>query len=195
MYFHVAYLIFFRGKHQPDTIREHVEVSLNNHYAVLIFNYRWTNVFHCKWGDDDFTKAVCNVATEERFKMANGITISPDRKTVFVNDPLDMNIMALARNTETGQLTKSYDIHLPSMVDNIEYDDEANEIILGNILPGGMAVLTKTVAGDDDTSWITNGVLKHDETKLKGISAAARLGKSKFVMGSPFSEGILVCTK
>ena len=156
MYFHVGYLIFFRGKHQPDTIREHVEVSLNNHYAVLIFNYRWTNVFHCKWGDDDFTKAVCNVATEERFKMANGITISPDRKTVFVNDPLDMNIMALARNTETGQLTKSYDIHLPSMVDNIEYDDE---------------------------------------TKLKGISAAARLGKSKFVMGSPFSEGILVCTK
>ena len=195
MYFHVAYLIFFRGKHQPDTIREHVEVSLNNHYAVLIFNYRWTNVFHCKWGDDDFTKAACNVATEERFKMANGITISPDRKTVFVNDPLDMNIMALARNTETGQLTKSYDIHLPSMVDNIEYDDEANEILLGNILPGGMAVLTKTVAGDDDTSWITNGVLKHDETKLKGISAAARLGKSKFVMGSPFSEGILVCTK
>ena len=195
MYFHVAYLIFFRGKHQPDTIREHVEVSLNNHYAVLIFNYRWTNVFHCKWGDDDFTKAVCNVATEERFKMANGITISPDRKTVFVNDPLDMNIMALARNTETGQLTKSYDIHLPSMVDNIEYDDEANEIVLGNILPGGMAVLTKIAAGDDDTSWVTNGVLKHDETKLKGISAAARLGKSKFVMGSPFSEGILVCTK
>ena len=190
MYFHVAYLIFFRGKHQPDTIREHVEVSLNNHYAVLIFNYRWTNVFHCKWGDDDFTKAVCNVATEERFKMANGITISPDRKTVFVNDPLDMNIMALARNTETGELTKSYDIHLPSMVDNIEYDDEANDI-----LPGGMAVLTKTAAGDDDTSWIMNGVLKHDETKLKGISAAARLGKSKFVMGSPFSEGILVCTK
>ena len=195
MYFHLAYLIFFRGKHQPDTIREHVEVSLNNHYAVLIFNYRWTNVFHCKWGDDDFTKAVCNVATEERFKMANGITISPDRKTVFVNDPLDMNIMALARNTETGQLTKSYDIHLPSMVDNIEYDDEANEIVLGNILPGGMAVLTKIAAGDDDTSWVTNGVLKHDETKLKGISAAARLGKSKFVMGSPFSEGILVCTK
>ena len=195
MYFHLAYLIFFRGKHQPDTIREHVEVSLNNHYAVLIFNYRWTNVFHCKWGDDDFTKAVCNVATEERFKMANGITISPDRKTVFVNDPLDMNIMALARNTETGQLTKSYDIHLPSMVDNIEYDDEANEILLGNILPGGMAVLTKIAAGDDDTSWVTNGVLKHDETKLKGISAAARLGKSKFVMGSPFSEGILVCTK
>ena len=148
-------------------------------------------MFHCKWGVD-FTKAVCTIATQERFKMGNGITISPDRKTVYVNDPLDMNIMALTRNTETGELTKSYDIPLPSMVDNIEYDDEANEIILGNILPGGMAVLTKT---EDDNGWITNGVLKHDETKLKGISAAARLGKSKFVLGSPFSEGILVCTK
>ena len=103
-----------------------------------------------------------------------------------------MNIMALDRNMETGELTKSYDINLPSMVDNIEYDDEANEIILGNILPGGMAILTKTE--DDDDGWITKGVLKHDETKLKGISAAARLGKSKVVLGSPFSEGILVCT-
>ena len=159
-----------------------------------MFNYRWTRVFHCKWHGVDYTKAVCNIATQERFLMANGITVSPDRKTVYVNDPLGMNIMALDRNMETGELTKSYDINLPSMVDNIEYDDEANEIILGNILPGGMAILTKT-EDDDDGGWITKGVLKHDETKLKGISAAARLGKSKVVLGSPFSEGILVCTK
>ena len=79
--------------------------------------------------------------------------------------------------------------------ENIRKKFAGGFVKLGNILPGGMAVLTKTAAGDDDTSWVTNGVLKHDETKLKGISAAARLGKSKFVMGSPFSEGILVCTK
>ena len=78
---------FFRGKHRPETIREHVELALNYHYTVLMFNYRWTNVFHCKWGVD-MTKAVCNIATQERFLMANGITISPDRKTVYVNDIL-----------------------------------------------------------------------------------------------------------
>ena len=157
----------------------------------MFLNYRWTNVFHCKWGID--TEPQCKIATTETFLMANGITISQDHTTVFVNDPLDMNIMALSRNVETGNLTKLYNIKLPSIVDNIEYDDEANEIILGSLIPGGVAVASPTM--DDDKIWIIKGVLKHDETKLKQISAAARMGNSKIVLGSPFSEGILVCSR
>ena len=103
----------FRGKHNPETIREHIEVALNNHNTLIMFNYRWTNVFHCIWDVD--TETVCKIATQERFLLANGIIISPDQKTVFVNDVLDKNIMALTRNTETGELTKSYDINLPRL--------------------------------------------------------------------------------
>ena len=154
----------------------------------MFFNYRWTKVFHCKW--DVKLSPQCKVASEERFSMANGVTISPDRKTVFVNDPLEMKITALSRNMANGELSKVYDIKLPTLVDNIEYDDEADEIILGTIIPGGMAVLSKTGSKDQ---WITKGVLPHDEKKLKQISAAARIGNSKIVLGSPFSEGILVC--
>ena len=163
--------------------------------AVAIFNYKWTTVFHCKW--DTNSKPVCKIATEEKFFGANGITISPDRNTVFVNDPLDTNIMALSRNVETGELTKEFDIKLPSVVDNIEYDDEANEIILGNIIPGGMVVASPPSikeSGDKDEQWTIKGVLKHNENKLKHISVAARIGTSKIVLGSPFSEGILVCS-
>ena len=122
--------------------------------------------------------------------MANGVTISPDRKTVFVNDPLEMKITALSRNMENGDLSKLYDINLPTLVDNIEYDDEANEILLGTIIPGGMAVLNRN---SPEGQWSTKGIMPHDEKKLKQISAAARMGNSKIVLGSPFSEGILVC--
>ena len=155
---------------------------------MLFFNYRWTKVFHCTWGVN--ISPQCKVASEERFSMANGVTISPDRKTVFVNDPLEMKITALSRNMDNGELSTLYDIKLPTLVDNIEYDDEANEIILGTIIPGGMAVLSQTSSKDQ---WITRGVLPHDESKLKQISAAARIGNSEIVLGSPFSEGILVC--
>jgi len=179
-----------RGKNRPDSIREYAEVISNNPYAVMFFNYRWTTVFHCTWGID--TESQCKIATTENFFMANGVTISPDRTTVFINDPLDFNIMALSRNTETGTLTKLYNIKLPSIVDNIEYDDEANEIILGSIIPGGIAVASKT---KDKDRWTIKGVLKHDETKLKQISAAARIGSTNIILGSPFSEGILVCSK
>ena len=40
--------------------------------------------------------------------------------------------------------------------------------------------------------WETKNVLGHDGSKLSGISMAARFG-SKVVLGSPWSEGILVC--
>ena len=143
-------------------------------------------VYHCKW--DMATNPVCKVATEEKFLCANGITISPDSKTVFVNDVMDMNIAALSRDEQTGLLTKKFDIPLQAIVDNIDYDDEANEILLGSIIPGGLAV-----AAQEKDTWSVKGVLFHDEKKLKQISVGARLGNSKIVLGSPFSEGVLVC--
>ena len=131
--------------------------------------------------------------------MANGITISPDGKTVFVNDPLDMNIMALWRNVDTGELKKVFDIKLPSVADNIEYDDEAGEIIVGNIFPGGLVVATPPTPStpsieESNQKWIVKGVLIHDNKKNYQVSAAARVGNSKVVLGSPFQEGILVCS-
>jgi len=178
-----------RGKKQPDTIREYVNVVLNNPYLHIFFNYKGTTVFHCTW--DVNIKPICKIATKEKFLMANGVTISPDRNTVYLNDATDKNIMALSRNAKTGQLTKEFDIHLPCLADNIEYDDEANEIIIGSFLPEGMAVTSPTKDGDGH--WVTKGVLIHDATKLKQISTAARFGNSKIVLGSAFFEGILIC--
>ena len=108
---------------------------------------------------------------------------------MFVNDVLDMNIMALSRDAKSGWLTKKFDIPLPAIADNIDYDDEANEILIGTIVPGGLAV-----AAPENGEWAVTGVLRHDEKKLQPISASARVGNSKIVLGSPFAEGILVCT-
>ena len=169
----------------PDSFDDYVNVVSNFPLLVLLFGYKWTTVFHCSW--EKGQKAFCNVATEETFMMANGVTISPDKKTVFVNDPLQSKVTAMTRDVVSGKLTKKSEIET-TMVDNIEYDDEANEIIMGNILPGGMTVLHQS-----GESWVTRRVLKHNEEKLKQISAASRLGY-RIVLGSPFSEGILVCS-
>ena len=73
----------------PDSFDDYVNVVSNFPLLVLLFGYKWTTVFHCSW--EKGQKAFCNVATEETFGMANGVTISPDKKTVFVNDPLQSN--------------------------------------------------------------------------------------------------------
>jgi len=56
------------------------------------------------------------------------------------------------------------------------------------VLMRGMRNLWMNSAGE----WKWKGLLDHDGTKLSQVSAAARLGK-KLVLGSPNSEGILVC--
>ena len=56
------------------------------------------------------------------------------------------------------------------------------------VVPGGIAVATPSKGG-----WTVRNVLEHDGTKLSQISAAARWGSTVF-LGSPFSEGLLVCS-
>ena len=158
-----------------------------------------TELFHCSW--TDYSPVICVAASEEKFLGANGVTTNDERDKVFVNDPEDKKITVMKRDKVTGKLTKESEIVLPIHADNIEYDDEADEIIMGTVfdlrqfqkfngegdtVPGGLSVASKK------EGWTVEHILNHDGTKLSQISAGARLG-NKVVLGSPFSKGILVC--
>ena len=133
------------------------------------------------------------------------MTISPDRQLVFVNDPMEKVVTVMRRGPDSYQLTKESLIKLPVPADNIEYDDETDQIIIGTIpdvpaamehmmgnksvaVPGGLAIASPRPTG----GWQVRSVLEHDGTKLAQISAAARYGGT-VVLGSPGSEGLLVC--
>ena len=170
---------------------------------VFLLELKLTTVILCTW--EEMGEALCESATDIRFQGANGITTNQDRSTVFVNDPLQKTITVMKREKATGKLTKLSEIVMPFGADNIEYDDNSDEIIIGTIpdfmtcvkkekgedipVPGGMAIAPKEDGGN---GWVVDSVLQHDGAKLAQISAAAKLG-SKVVLGSPFSEGILVC--
>jgi len=167
---------------------------------IFVFNLKWTTVYVCS-----VSQATCETATEEMFSGANGMTVSPDRRTVFVNDPVQKLVTVLRKAEKGHQLTKEAEIKLTVPVDNIEYDDEADEILMGTIpdifaakkfmegnwsvaVPGGMAVASRLPTG----GWKVRDVLEHDGTKLSQISAAARF-RGTVVLGTPGSEGLLVC--
>ena len=135
------------------------------------------------------------------------MTISADRSLLFVNDPVEKMITVFKVDKNNLSLTKESTIRLPVAADNIEYDDESDEILIGTIpditpimkkatspeeevhVPGGMAVANK-----DGKGWRVRDVLEHDGSKLSQISAASRFGSTVF-LGSPGAEGILVCPK
>jgi len=185
-----------QGNLNPQTVQEKLQVMST--LPINVLGIRLTTVFHCRWSD---SKDSCVSATEESFIGANGISLSGDGSTVYVNDPIDKRITVMARNKDSGRLSKSSTIELPVAVDNIEYDDHSGEIIVGTIpdlksamnklnVPGGMAVLRRKTNNDE---WEWTSILEQDGTKLSQISAASRLG-NRIVLGSPFSEGVLLCS-
>jgi len=187
-----------KGQNNAGSILEKLQgASL---LPIIMAGIRLTSVFHCRWsvGETDS----CKMATKERFIGANGITISDDGSTVFVNDPANKLISIMERNKETGFLTQKGSIPLQSAADNIEFEDQTGDIIISTIpnlkaasehsgipVPGGMSIARLNSEG----VWNVASVLEHDGTKLSQISGAARLGR-RIALGSPYSEGILLCT-
>ena len=191
-----------RGKKNPENLVERFTVF--SQLPVALLRLKLTQVFLCTW--EGAREAVCESASDQKFQGANGVTIDQEGSMVYVNDLLPKTITVMKREKNTGKLTKLSEIVMPFGADNIEYDDEADEIIIGTIpdftaslkkdlgedvpVPGGMAIARKS---GGNAEWVVDNVLNHDGTKLSQISAAARLG-GKIVLGSPYSEGILVCS-
>ena len=147
----------------------------------------------------------CEIATNERFLGANGLTLNKHRTRLFVNDPLAKTVTVYTITDHGGKnvLRKEENIELPMVVDNIEYDHGSDEIWMGTLpdltsvmqhsgnksipVPGGFAVLR-----NGNGQWSVEDVLEHDGSKLSQVSAGARYG-SRIILGSPYSDGILVC--
>ena len=72
------------------------------------------------------------VATDERFVMANGIAISDDRSTVYVVDSVAQTITSLKRGP-SGNLVKVGGIKTKDKLDNIEVG--ADGALYGGSIP------------------------------------------------------------
>jgi DNA-binding beta-propeller fold protein YncE len=164
-----------------------------------------TNVQRCLWDPEQPVKAaICDVVATG-FRVANGITSDPDRKLIFVVDAGDTKLYVFDRN-EDGSLSFKATVDLPHAADNIEFDVASNKLTLG-----GMPYLYQVLArmnGDDsvcvsggmvtvellsDGSYNVEEVLMHDGSKLSMISSAVFV-HGKILLGSPPSDGVLLCT-
>ena len=184
------------GKQNPSGLKEKINLLLD--VSVHNLQMKLTTFYLCSISD-----SICKIATEEKFGMANGITINANRSKLFVNDLIQMTINVFNIDENSMKLSKDSAIKLPFAVDNIEYIDEDDEIIMGTFtdleaarmrnkdptvkVPGGMALASPRGSG-----WKIREILRHDGTKLSQISAAVRYGDT-VILGSPGSEGLLVC--
>ena len=169
------------GQRNPSSYLDVVKMIADIPIAIL--SLKFTRVFHCS-----ISSSVCEVATDQKFVGANGITISGDRGQVFVNDPTEKAITVFNVDQKNHKLSKDSVIKLPLNADNIEYDDATGEIVIGTIpclmtairksmdpdsvagVPGGMAVASRRGSG-----WVVRDILEHDGLKVKCLGVLSHL--------------------
>lgn len=197
------------GRLHSTTLVEKVQQILL--IPILCLGLKLTTVHRCIFEDDPTIPAECTEASKTRFRIANGIAISDDRNTVFVNDVLSYAIVQFHRNKDTGMLERENTIPLTHAADNIEYkfDGKREELWMGTIpeimtvasneekpfekraiVPGGLAVVSRE---GDNTKWGEQEVVyHHDGTMLSQVSFGMA-HDGKVVLGSAYADGILVC--
>lgn len=184
---------------------------------INLFKIPLTRIFRCTIAD-----GVCTVASTERFVAANGIAVSGDRQTVFVNDATGLMVSVMEREPG-GALKKVSEFKPKHTLDNFEMSaegklmggsvplpyttkeicDEAKDLSMSKEMdgihvgcghaPGGLLEISLLSTGDKSFIDASQAdVGIHDGGLLSGISAALQLD-DKIVMASPFSTGVLIC--
>ncbi|XP_036615433.1 serum paraoxonase/lactonase 3-like isoform X3 [Trichosurus vulpecula] len=113
--------------------------ATNDHYFTNHFlaqlepflDLHWTNVIYYSPGE---VKEVAN-----GFSLANGITISPDKKYVYVASLTSQSIHIMKRH-DNWNLTQEKVLHLGTLVDNLSVDPATGDVWAG-CHPHGLKVL------------------------------------------------------
>ena len=108
------------GKHAPN-VPLATKLRRAAHVPITALKVPLTRVFRCALpaiaGEG---RASCSVASSTRFVGANGLAVSEDRGTVFVNDPPARTVHVMARGAATGELTELSKFETKHVCDNIE---------------------------------------------------------------------------
>ena len=139
----------------------------------------------------------------QAISYANGINISPDRRTVYVAATVGKKIYVYDRNRNTGDLTLRRTIDAGTGVDNIEIDQYGNLWIgchpklltfvkysknPAALSPSQVIKVNVNAAGQYDVREIYL-----DDGRLLSGSSVAAVFEDKLLIGSVFDERFLLC--
>jgi sugar lactone lactonase YvrE len=94
------------GKFNPQASKL---IKARDFLVVDVMKWRLAHVFRCTIED-----GACAVASQPRFVAANGIAISHDRRTVYVNDPPMGVVHVLARQADGSLDRISIQVEAPT---------------------------------------------------------------------------------
>jgi arylesterase/paraoxonase len=139
----------------------------------------------------------------EGLSYANGINISPDRRTVYVAATVGQKVYVYDRNRNTGELTLRRTIETGTGVDNIEIDPKGNlwigchpKLLTFVKYSKNPAVLSPSqvikINVNSTGQYDVKEIYLDEGQPLSGSSVAA-VFEDKLLIGSVFDERFLLC--
>lgn len=187
-----------KGEHYPANLEERMSGIMKFAQTAL----PRTSVFRCTF---DVKRPGCHRAIGGLY-MANGMTKDPESNEIYVNDVFAKTVHVYDRKKDGTLIPSSKgSVKLDYMVDNIEFAaGSGGEIYAGTVpkvhkslagaaakdAPGG--ILRISPKSNEPGFVVEPSLFMHDGTKLSSISSGFVWGKYG-VVGSPYSNGILVC--
>jgi len=164
-------------------------------YRYLPINLGSLGVLRCTGSKEAWT---CARTAAWGIPMANGLAVSPDRKTLLVSCPLCNEIWRYSVGPG-GNLTEvTPRIPLPYPADNLDWDEATGRVLMGTLpaISVGSHVPMELMAFPTQQlsqgSFQFESLLRHDGTKLSQSSAGVQYGEA-MLLGSPYYRGLLLC--
>ena len=200
------------GRKHPANFNEWIGQALL--VPSFLLGLRLTTVQYCKFSDDPDKPAQCQPQRNLKFLAANGITITDDRNTVYVNDVLGYKIVEAKRQTDGTLQPSGVTIPLTHAVDNIEWKLHAGreEIWMGTIesiitlvqnervpyekravVPGGLARVVKDDSDGHPGTWSEQQIAYHHDGRTLSQISSGFSHDGKSYMGSAYARGVLIC--
>ncbi|KAM5255206.1 serum paraoxonase/lactonase 3 [Ctenodactylus gundi] len=178
------------GPEQFYATRDHYFTNFFMAFIEMLMSFRWTYVVFYSPGE------VKVVAKE--FTSANGITVSPDHKYVYVADVTDKNMHVLERR-DNWDLTPRKVIPLGTLVDNLTVDPATGDILVGchpnglKLLiydpedpPGSQVLRIHNVLSDKPT---VSTIYANNGSVLQGSTVASEY-RGKLLIGTVFHKAL-----
>ncbi len=161
--------------------------------AETFLRLPWSNVV---WYDGEQLSVVA-----EGLIYGNGISLSQDRRTVFVTESTGHRVVAYARERDNGGLTRRADVQISTGLDNISIDPMGRLWIgahprmldfLAHAADPAELSPSQVIVLDPRTNQVDE-IFVDDGGLLSGSSVALPVGGGRVLIGSVFETHLLDC--
>ena len=191
----------------PPEGKDHSLFTSLKKMAIYILGIKYTYLYYCN-GVNENNEPKCRIVENSNSVMNNGITYD-NKNTIYVVDTIlkELKVFKFDKTVDNLKLVET--ISIDYAIDNVYFDVKKNKIylgVIGKIIDNLSSILSvkKNIENLKTSTFQTGGgtydvksrrfELNFMQNKYRGIASFIEF-KNKYIAGSWYDKGVLICDK